>query len=337
MENNDIYSILNKKLFCDCIIKYECVDDSGEFKSHRILLATLPYFLSLFQLTNIQKEKLKPDDIEEFYIINIKLLCLKKTFLRVMEELYNNESDIKCDATDLLNLMYFLGINDEKINKYICSFMVKLNQEANYQEKVNMISKFCNISSISNDIKKNFIARFYYVLNDEDSKQFHEEFIEIFPENYFKNKTFIEDKKIFISNINVSRLMFHNSIKEIIYNGIKFETYATFSDQYESSFGFWIRGSPENENLIYNKSTYSVEGAINMNPINAKIILRIYDGFTTKNKKINKQSQCLKDEILVFPNKIKLLETCRERYGLIVYDYEIDENIVYEMEITILD
>ena len=116
MDNFNLKNLLREKLFCDCIIKYDCIDKTNEIKSHRILIATLPYFNSLFKNTKLEK---KEYDDEEYYIIKIVIPIYEQTFLLIIDELYDNfSSGSNYIITDLINGMYFFGFDFHIIKKY---------------------------------------------------------------------------------------------------------------------------------------------------------------------------------------------------------------------------
>src|SRR5437667_5539163 len=88
IEKKSIEQLLKQKLYWDCLIRCLCRDKKSyiEIKCHRIILGTLPYFSNLFNYTKLEK------NLEEFYcIININIPFNERTFLFVINELYNEE------------------------------------------------------------------------------------------------------------------------------------------------------------------------------------------------------------------------------------------------------
>lgn len=295
-------------IFVDLIIKYECIDNIGEIKCHRLVVSNLEFFNGLFK-----HAKLDVIVLEEkfYYVTNMKVPFCEKSFLSIIDMIYGekkcNDIDLidALEILDIIECLYYLQASDEMIFEYYDDFTDKLLEEKNYSKQKKMFIKFCDLLGINNYIKSAFIARFYYILNDEDKATFKYENEKIFPENYFieypdKNYSIFDDKNIIISS--------NHSQHIIDYGNLQFEISKTyFKDDYEESHGFWIL-------CKYCNSDRNVS-------VRAKINLKVYDGLTIYNIRI-KNRQDHKNDV------VNLLE----KNGDIIYK-KIGGNDAYEFVI----
>lgn len=311
-------NIQKSDIFVDLIIRYQCMDMDiiNEIKCHRIILSNLGFFNGMFRNTKL-------DHIIEnnmiYYVMNIKLPFNEKTFLSIINGLYDgldelDQLDDGLNICDIIEGLYYLNADDKLIHKYYDKFMDNLIDEKDYDKQKTMFIEFCNLQSIDITLKQAFIARFEYILNDLDRDNIKNEYNNIYPKKCFQN-TF--DNNYIISNNNHIILSSDFSWPKCIdYNGWRFKIYRTQLVEFfnESSYGFWIE----------------CESDITKRIIKTKIILNIYDGYDIYNFVIRNK----RDEN--YSSVITLSGSKQNKYGIITYD-DLATVIAYEFDIEILE
>jgi hypothetical protein len=324
--------LLKSNLYTDCILNCICSDETKTIKSHRIVLATLEYFSALFRNTKLSHII---EDNLFYYVIDITVPIKSSTFDIIINQIYDR-SDLQnkeiVDITDIINGLYFLGADMAIIYKYFSQFIRQITDTPNYDDKFNMIKEFCDICSLSKEIKRNFIARFFHYLNQEDAKSFRQEYQDIFPKTYYHGISSNSGNEITISNHAMTW-----KYSEYIYNNLEFNSYMTRAN-YDSGdhTGFWITCKPFGE--VITGGVIQKQGIIDIEPIKAETILRIYDGIGIYEEIITAKTDRYdrNNTTMIFPNKLIDYKNKRDRYGMIFEYTQFQNDAVYEFIITLL-
>lgn len=309
MSNEIRINIAKNDAFVDCKIKYQCSDYANEIYRHRIVLAKLKYFTGLFKNTKLNYN-IENDTV--YYLIGINLPFKESVFLSVIDKIYGDEKNIRDKINDeiyeLIDCFYYFGASDSIIYEYYDELTDKLIEEKVYDVKKNMIYSFSNMVCISNSLKSAFIARFYYMLNDDDKVQFKNDYYDIFPNVYWKQQTIISgnhgEKNIFTPNV------------------LDISTHSTYNFE-DDSTGFWILFKPN----IDNHEQY--------NETKVKITLQIFDGYDIHKHNIHDRShgRSSNDTLTIMGKNESNVSTAK--YGKIIY-HKIGQNYEFEFHISVL-
>lgn len=283
--------MMNK--FHDCIINYNCSDKNGTLTMHRIILSKSKYFEKLFEHTEATCCKIDKSYLNSY---DVKLPFTDKSLLFCTDYLYHiddiskscyllNYEDV--DYHDLIRAILFFGLNEliKKVVKELLKILLVKDNESiiDNQEVFNTIELICN-NDIDISIKKAFIARTMYLLDDINKQIILDKYKEYIPEHIYRGKSFSDDKMIVICSDD----------KTLVYNDLEFKIRSRNLYQDDETEFRVVGNIKSNENGVSMKSLkYKIMGSIQ---------LIIYDGISEKNKKFHKHYGDDK-YIYEFPNK----------------------------------
>jgi len=228
---NKIKQTLDNNKFYDCRINYKCMNSiMGNINSYMAILSISPFFNNLFNTT-------KSDHVVEnnrhinSYNINFTfteislLICINL----MSDKTYSLDN---CDAIDLLNAVLYLQLDKDHLMTIIKGLLHKILKSDDYNEHRYIICSVC-ASGVDDNIKKNFLARTLYLLQEDDKEDLVKLYGCYMHEHVFSNITAINNNKMIIS-------WNKNGTKKISYMGIDFITYTTESTFENLETAFWL-------------------------------------------------------------------------------------------------
>ena len=158
-------NLLKKPTYWDCKINYECIDNIGIFYGHRFKLASCSYFETFFKWNKPQFELFEDNYYVNVY--NMKFDFYENTLLFCIDQICGYFTTKIMNYEDALNAFLFLNL-DKKINDLLDTILNNIFSNDNNYDNIKNTINYIYKSDINIDIKKAFLARTLYLLNNND-------------------------------------------------------------------------------------------------------------------------------------------------------------------------
>lgn len=184
----------------DCRLLYKTEEGAVPMDLHMEVLATSPFFDTFFKWNESIPVKINKRYVNQYTInmtfdISLVELCIKLLYEPAdIKELANIDSELYSDILDIID---FLQLDNNIYNKIIELFIEIIYKDTN--KCFGCIMAICN-SNIEIYRKKAFLARFFYLLSEEEKECIDNKYI---PEHIYYGKSFINEKnhnKCYVKN-----------------------------------------------------------------------------------------------------------------------------------------